>query len=61
MFWPFLQSRAAADIAMLKNETGGKLSGEMLLLLTLVIEDGYLLFPSTGERKAIAARSALFP
>lgn len=44
---------AAAQLVWLRNSAGGeKLSPEMLLLMVLVIEDGYLLFPSASERAA---------
>lgn len=40
---------------MLKNTVGGEnLSASMLLLLVLVLHDGYLLFPSAEERAARA-------
>ena len=50
--------RAAADVAMMRA-SAKDLSAEMILLLCLVVEDGYLLFPSASERAACG--SALVP
>ncbi len=46
---------AAANIAMLRNTVGGeKLSPEMILLMSLVVDEDYVLFPSAEERLAFS-------
>jgi hypothetical protein len=49
----FKQIEAAVHIAMLRNTVGGdKLSAEMVMLLVMMVDEGYLLFPSSDERAA---------
>jgi hypothetical protein len=44
---------AAVEVAMIRNSPGGRdLSDEMVLLLVLVVFDGYMLFPDSDERRA---------
>jgi hypothetical protein len=42
----------AADVAHIRAMAAKAISGEMTLILTLVVFDGYLLFPSREERSA---------
>jgi hypothetical protein len=57
----FSELVAGADLAILKNSVGGEnLSAGMLVLLALVIYDGYLLFPG-GEERAVRSLGLASP
>jgi hypothetical protein len=44
---------AAVEVALIRNSPGGRdLSDELVLLLVLLVFDGYMLFPTAEERKA---------
>jgi len=47
----FDHARACADLSFMRS-CGGACGNETLLVLTLVLVDGYLLFPSAAERAA---------